>query len=381
MRWSWPRSTPKPNFRAISERAAAIAITAAPATAPDRLAALGVTVLAALAAFADPRTLKVGAQTIWAGQFVLATGSRAMVPALPGLDQIAYFTSDSIADNGRKLSHLLVIGGNRSAFELAQAHARLGADVTLVPQGPVLAGFDPEMVVVLLRALREEGVEILEGVSVAAILPRAQGTGIAIAHADGRLATLDISHVLVTFGRVPDLDPALLGPARLNRDRLRPDHLLVSPDGRTSNRHIVAIGGTAGAFESQYARRQAGVVLQRASGEAGAHLEPLRIAHTVNTMPALAQIGVIDTGAPLRAGQTVLRANAGGAVLGQSAGEVVAMLAMALDRGMGVADLAGLLLPLASPAAPLVDLAQQSMAQQRPSPWARRWAAIAQLWP
>jgi len=401
------KADPKVSFRLIGERAAAIADAAAPAGAADRLAALGVTVLSDAAGFVDPRTLKVGADTVRAGQFVLATGSRAEVPALPGLDQIAYFTPDSILDNGRKLSHLVVIGGSAPAVELAQAYARLGAGVTLVPQGPLLPGFDAELIAILLRALREEGVAILEGASVTAILPRAQGTGIALAHADGSLATLDVSHVLVACGRVPELDPSLLGAARLKRDPRRPDHLLVSPQGRTSNRHVVAIGGAAGVFDRQTALRQAAIVLQRASGEAAGRIDPQRLVRTVGTMPALAQIGLTDGDGPLRPGQVVLRANAseteaarasgnlqgsaklvvagngaiaGGAVLGAGAADMVGMLAMALERGMGVAELAGLLLPPASPAAALHDLAEQYVGQHRPSPWARRWAAIARLW-
>lgn len=401
------RADPKPNFRLIGERAAAIADAAAPASAADRLAALGVTVLSEVATFTDPRTLKVGAETVRAGQFVLATGSRAEVPALPGLDQIAYFTPDSILDNVRKLSHLVVIGGSALAFELAQAYARLGAGVTLVPHGPVLPGFDAELVAILLRALREEGVAILEGAQVTAILPRAQGTGIALAHADGSLATLDVSHVLVASGRVPELDPGLLGAARLKRDPLRPDHLLVNLQGRTSNRHVVAIGGAAGVYDRQTALRQAAIVLQRASGQAGGRIEPQRLVRTVSTTPPLAQIGLSDADGPLRPGQVVLRANAseteaaratgnlqgsaklvvagngaiaGGAVLGEGAGETVGMLALAIERGMGVADLAGLLLPPASAAGALHDLAEQFIGQQRPSPWARRWAAIARPW-
>jgi pyruvate/2-oxoglutarate dehydrogenase complex dihydrolipoamide dehydrogenase (E3) component len=402
------KADPKLNFRAISERATAVADAAAPATSPERLAALGITLLSEPAVFADRRSLKVGSITIRAGQFVLATGSLARTPDLPGLDQVPYFTPDTILANMRKFTHLVVIGGDANALELAQAYARLGAAVTLVPHGPVLAGFDPELVAILLRALREEGVDILQGASVTAVLPRGQGTGIAIAHADGTQATLDVSHILVAAGRQPDLDQAMLEAARLKRDRLQADHLLVSPEGQTSNGHIMAIGGAAGVFESPHALWQLGIVLQRASGQAVAPLNPLRVPHIVQTTPVLAQIGLSQAGAPLRPGQLVLRASAseteaaraagslegsaklivagngtilGGAVLGSGAGDMLAMLAMALDRGLSAADLAGLLLPPASPAAPLVDLGRQFTARHRPSPWAKRRAALRRLLP
>ena len=58
---------------------------------------------------------------------------------------MAYFTPDTIEDNIRKLSHLVVIGGTPAAFELAQAYRRLGSMVTIVPQGGLLPGFDESM--------------------------------------------------------------------------------------------------------------------------------------------------------------------------------------------------------------------------------------------
>ena len=402
------KADPKPNFRAIGERAAALAAAAAPAAAPAHLAAQGVTVLGEPASFVDSRTLKVGASSIRAGQFVLATGSKPLLPDLPGLHQVAFFTPDTILDNLRKLSHLLVIGGGAEALELAQAYARLGSVVTLVPQGPLLAGFDPEPVAVLLRALREEGVSIIEGAEVTAILPRSQGTGIALAHADGSLATLDVSHILVAAGRVPDLDNALIAAARLKRDRQQAGRLQLTPDGRTSSAHITVIGGAAGVFDGPHALRQLAQALARAGGEAPRSIDPLRLPRLLNTTPALAQIGAAGPLVPLRQGELVLRASAsetqaaratgnlqgsaklvvaadgsmlGATILGSAAGDLAAMLALALERGLGAGELADLLLPPASPAALLVDLGRQYRAQRPPSAWARRRTAWRRLLP
>ncbi len=399
---------PKPSFRAIGERASAIADAVAPQTAPDRLAALGIILRDEPAAFSDRQTLRVGTTLVRAGQFVLATGSHPTTPDLPGHDKVQSFNPDTILANMRKLSHLVVIGGDATALELAQAYRRLGSDVTVVPHGPLLEGFDPEPVAILLRSLRQEGVAILDGASVTAILPRSQGTGIAVAHADGSLDTLDVSHILVAFGRVPDLDPELLEQARLKRDPARPDFLQLSPQGQTSNGRVTAIGGAAGIYDAQSALRQAAIVLQRATGAAAGRINPLLVPHSVNTSPAIAQIGLVETANGLRPGQMVLRANAsettaarasadlpgntklittsdgtilGAAMIGAHSSETIAMLALALERGMGAADLAGLLLPPASPAAQLVDLGRQFIAQHRPSDWARRRAALRRLLP
>ncbi|HUH76461.1 MAG TPA: FAD-dependent oxidoreductase, partial [Devosia sp.] len=152
-------ATPKPNYRTISEQAAARAAAMAPMESAVRLTALGISVKTGAARFVDKRTLGIGDERIRASHFVLATGASPVVPDLPGLDQVAFFTPDSILKNIRKLSHLVVIGGDATALELAQAFVRLGTAVTLVPHGPLLAAFDPEPVAILLRHLREEGVD------------------------------------------------------------------------------------------------------------------------------------------------------------------------------------------------------------------------------
>lgn len=397
---------PKPNFRTIAEHAAAVADAAAPRDSDERLAALGVTVLSGKASFADRQTLRCGDATIRARQFALATGARPLIPALPGLDQVPYFTPDSIADNIRKLSHLVVIGGTPHAFELAQAYRRLGSAVTLVPQGGLLPGFDPELTAILLRALREEGVTIRGDAEVAAIVPRNQGTGITLRVGDAE-ESLDVSHILVAMGQVPDLDDALLGALKLRRDRQRPDHLLLGADGQTSNGRVSAIGGAAGEHQPHIAARQASLLVERLLGVGAGRLEPLHLPRHVATQPALAQVGLDSTRA-LRSDQLVLRANLaetdaaqaigapsgavrlvanrngavlGAGVVGPGAGELAALLALAMARGLPLGDLGRLALPEASLAATLVDLAGQHLAQQPRASWARRLPAIGRLLP
>lgn len=398
---------PKPNFRIIAEHAAAIAGAAAPRDSHERLAALGVTVLSGAASFADRQTLQRGDSLIRARQFALATGAVPLVPALPGLDQVPYFTPDTIGDNIRKLSHLVVIGGEPAAFELAQAYRRLGSMVTLVPQGGLLPGFDAELVAILLRALREEGVTIRDDAEVSAIVPRSQGTGITLQVADGE-DSLDVSHILVAMGRVPVLDGGLLDKLQLRRDRLRGDHLLVGPDGQTSSGRVSAIGGAAGEHHPHVAARQASLLVERLLGLGKGRLDQLHLPRFVGTQPALAQLGPFDTARALRPGQAVLRANLaetdaarasaqpqgavrlvtgrngtimGAGAVGIGAGELMALLALAGGRGLSLADLGQLALPQPSLAAALVDLADQHLAQQPPASWTRRLPGLGRFLP
>ena len=398
--------TPKPNYRMISEQAAARAAAMAPMESAVRLTALGISVKTGEPRFVDKRTLGIGDERIRASHFVLATGASPVVPDLPGLDQVAFFTPDSILENIRKLTHLVVIGGDATALELAQAYGRLGSAVTLVPQGPLLAGFDPEPVAILLRHLREEGVEVLEGASVTAINPRGQGTGIALQLADGSEAALDVSHILVSLGRQPMVDAAMLVAAQVRADPARPGHIRVGAAGQTSNFRISAFGGAAGQYHAPLAMAGAQAWLD---GVLGQRIKPIRAGQVplaVATEPPLVQIGVVA--GQVRAGQRVLRASTvesgaaqanadpvgaikivtnakgailGGAMVGQGAGDVVALLAMAMQRGVPAAELARLPLPTPSAASVLQALGEQAASTAQPGKLARRKLALLRLLP
>lgn len=396
---------PKPNFRAIGEHARALAAAATPSDSAERLAALGINVLAGPASFTDQRSLKCGGRTIRARQFALATGARAVIPPLPGLDAVPYFTPETIADNIRKLSHLVVIGGGPVALELAQAHSRLGAMVTVVPQGGLLPGFEPELVAILVTALREDGLAISDNAEVTAILPRSQGIGIALQTATGE-DSLDVSHILVAMDQVPILDADLLDRLKLRRDHLRPDHLQLGPDGQTSNGRVSAIGGAAGEHQPYIASRQASLLVERLSGHGNGRLERQFVPRFVGTEPTLAQVGLSGADKPLRQDQRVLRANlaetdgaramnqlqgavrlvvgrsgeiAGAGAVGVGAGEMIAMTALAMSRSLTLDQLSRLALPLTSPAAALVDLANQHLEGRPGTGWARRLPGLGRI--
>lgn len=389
-----PSAEPKPNFRAIGERAAALAADMAPETAPERLAALGITRLEGPASFIGRKGLKAGEAQVAARHFVLATGARPLLPDLSGLNAVPYFTPDTILDNMRKLSHLLVLGGTPEALELAQAYARLGAEVTLVPQGPLLAGFDRELVAMLLASLADEGVRILDGASVTAIQPRSQGTGITLIQADGTPGTLDISHLLVAMGQVPEHDAALLAQAHLRADRAHPGQIQLGPDGRSSNPQISAIGGAAGIHDPAQAQIQLQALLLRLLGQPVPNSAAWGGARIVRTSPPLAQTGLVQAGAALRPGQSVLRANLaesiaaratgrpqgtaslivdakgtilGGAMLGEGAETVVAAIAMTRTRGGAAGALAELAVPPDSPASVLTSIGWTWRASHKPA--------------
>ena len=141
----------------------------APHDSQERFEALGVRVVRAWARFTGPDSIEAGAEVITARRFVIATGAHAIVPDLKGLDQVPFYTNETIFALTALPRALVIFGAGPVAVEMAQAFARLGAKVTMVARSRVMGQDDREAVSVVTDRLRAEGVTILEGCHATAI--------------------------------------------------------------------------------------------------------------------------------------------------------------------------------------------------------------------
>ncbi len=96
--------------------------------------------------FVAPKVLEVDGHELRAPQFVVAVGSRPRVPEIPGLDAVAFHTSDSIMRIERLPASLVILGGGPLAAEMAHIFGALGTHVTMVNRGDtLLATHDEEI--------------------------------------------------------------------------------------------------------------------------------------------------------------------------------------------------------------------------------------------
>ena len=123
---------PAINFKQVHKHVQGVIDTIAPMDSVERFEALGVTVIKEHARFLDKNTVVAGGVTIKARRIVVATGSGAFVPPIPGLDKVDYLTNENIFERTSNPGHLIVIGGGPIGMEMAQAHRRLGAKVTVI---------------------------------------------------------------------------------------------------------------------------------------------------------------------------------------------------------------------------------------------------------
>ena len=161
----------KPDFGAVMRRVHEVIAAVAPHDSVERYTALGVEVLQGYAKIISPWTVEITAadgrkQVLSTRAIVIAAGARPFVPALPGLDEVGYVTSDTLWQEFAKLDavpgRLVVLGGGPIGCELAQSFQRLGAQVTQVEMGPrIMVREDPEVSELAQAALQADGVQVL----------------------------------------------------------------------------------------------------------------------------------------------------------------------------------------------------------------------------
>ncbi len=264
----------------------------APHDSVVRFEGLGVTVLQDHARFTGPHEVSAGDTLVRAKYFVIATGSTPFVPPIPGLDQTPYFTNETIFDNGNLIDHLIVIGGGPIGLEMAQAHRRLGAKVTVVELARALAKDDPEAAELVISRLRAEGIDIREGTALTSVT--SEGAGIAATvEKDGIVETLTGSHLLIAVGRRANTEGLDLEKAGVTHTRTG---ITIDAHLKTANRRIFAIGDVTGGYQfTHMAGYDAGIVIRQALFKMfWAKVDHTAVPWVTYTDPELAQVGLTE---------------------------------------------------------------------------------------
>ncbi len=282
------RAVDWPQARAAIRRAIT---TIEPHDSPERFQGFGVEVLFGTAVFTDGSTLQVGDRRITARRFVIATGSDAAIPPIPGLAALPYRTNEDIFDLADRPEHLLIIGGGAIGCEIGQSFARLGARVSLIDIGAILPRDDPDAAAVVRAQLRADGITLHEHTAISA----ASGgdRGVTLTLGDGQI--LSGSHLLVATGRIARTAGLGLEAAgvAVGRNGITVDHYL-----RTSNRRIFAIGDCRdGPRLTHAADQDARTVIQNALFPFRKKTDYSALPAATYTDPELAQVGLTEAAA------------------------------------------------------------------------------------
>lgn len=253
--------TPQVDMKKVRDHVKGAIAAIAPMDSVERFEGLGVTVLQASARFTGKRQVTTDTgQVVQARFFVIATGSRPLVPPLPGLSETPYFTNETIFDNGDPIGHLIVVGGGPIGVEMAQAYRRLGAEVTVVEMFDVLGRDDPECAGIVKAGLREEGLTLMEGTKVLSVARSASGVSVAVER-NGETSEVQGTHLLIAVGRKPNMEDLDLAAAGIEST---PKGITVDAGLRTTNRHVFAIGDVAGGLQfTHMANYHAGLIIRQ----------------------------------------------------------------------------------------------------------------------
>ena len=168
--------------------------------------------------FIDAKTIRVGDETLSAERVFINTGGRALVPDMPGLADVSYFTNTTMLHVDFVPEHLIIVGGSYIGLEFAQAFRRFGSRVTVVEMGERLIGREDDDVSDGVRQILErEGIDVRLDANCIAVEKRGAGIAMTLDCGDGA-QRVEGSHLLLAVGRRPNTDDLGLDKADIKTD-------------------------------------------------------------------------------------------------------------------------------------------------------------------
>jgi pyruvate/2-oxoglutarate dehydrogenase complex dihydrolipoamide dehydrogenase (E3) component len=253
--------------------------------------------------FLSKNELAVGDDIVLeAEQFIIATGSVAAPPSLPGLAQAGYLDSDAVLELESIPESVIVLGGGYTACELGQFLARMGAKVTmLIRSGHLLTGADDDIGDTLTSCFRSDGIDVITHAALSRVEVRG-GKKVVHYQIDGVAHAIEAAEIFCALGRVPDVAGLELEKAGVLYDPAR--GIKVDSTLRTSSPHIFAVGDVTGDYMLVHvAIYQGEIAARNACRDAEETADyTLIAAHTVFSDPQVAVAG--QTEKQLRAAGT-----------------------------------------------------------------------------
>ncbi|MBT6283869.1 MAG: FAD-dependent oxidoreductase [Rhodospirillaceae bacterium] len=361
---------PVVDFEKVHDHVHGVIGAIAPHDSVERFEGLGVRVIQEHGKFVGPNKVQAGDTVITAKRIVISTGSHAGVPPIPGLQDVPFLTNETVFDKKAAPDHLIVLGGGPIGSELAQAHRRLGCKVTILEMFTVLGKDDPELTEVVKNRMLSEGIVMREGIKVVRVERADSGVAVVIED-DGTEERIEGSDLLVSAGRVPNLEGLDLEAAGIEYDKRG---VTVDARLRTTNKKVFAIGDAAGSFQfTHVAGYHAGIVIRNILFRLPAKVDYSALPWVTYTDPELAHVGMTEVQAREKYGDIrVLRHSfaendraqaeretdglakiittakgviVGASIVGPHAGELLQSWILPIQKKMKIGAIAGIIIP------------------------------------
>ncbi len=243
--------------------------------------------------FADKNVIKAGATEVGAKNILIATGAKASVPAIKGIEKAKYLTNEEALSLKKLPDSLIVVGGRALGLEFAQLFASFGVKVTLLQRSPkIIPNWEPEVSEYLARYLTEDGIRIVTNAT-----PVSISTGNTLkeitAQVDGRETTFEANEVLFATGRSANIESLNLNAAgvQLNeRNFVKVDRKL-----KTTSNNIYAAGDVTGEpMLETLAAKEGNVATSNIFEKAGREININEVPSAIFTYPEAAMVGLTE---------------------------------------------------------------------------------------
>jgi dihydrolipoamide dehydrogenase len=340
--------------------------------ARSNLSKQGIDVLKGEARFQSSHEVAVGEQTIHAEQIVIATGSQAVVPDIPGLRDAGFITNKQATWLPKLPGRLAIVGGGPIGVEFAQLFQRFGVQVTVFEQGPALLPKDDrELADMLCELLSGAGIDIQTNVELLGIQREEGGKSLTFRRGDQSQHKLLVDEILIAVGYQPALESLNLAAAGVETNG---DGVVVDANLRTNVPHIWAAGDATGGYQFTHVAYDHGrLIAHNAFSAQSQSFDARAIPWVTYTSPELAHVGkteqqLREEGIAYRVGRKPMREVEravvtsqgdgllkllvgddgrllGGHILGANAGELIAPVTLAMRANLTIEMLADTILP------------------------------------
>jgi pyruvate/2-oxoglutarate dehydrogenase complex dihydrolipoamide dehydrogenase (E3) component len=228
----------------------------------------------------EPHRVHVADEVLQAPEIYLDLGSRALVPPIDGLDDVAYLTEVELLSLTELPQHLIVVGGSYIGLEFGQMFRRFGSEVTIIAGGGIAPREDPDVSAAVSEMLVDEGVTITSS-RLAKVASHASGVKTTLS--DG--STVTGSHLLLATGRRSNID--LIGDKHgLELDGH--DFVVIDSRYQTSVQGVWALGDVNGHGAFTHTAYQDSEILQSADRTVDGRIT----AYAMFTDPPLGRVGM-----------------------------------------------------------------------------------------
>jgi len=284
---------PPVDLGAVMDRVAEVIQTIQKHDSVERFCTLGAEVVFGSPSFTDDHAVAASGRNISAKSWIIATGSRPALPAVPGLAAVPYWTNETVFQQRTLPARLTVLGGGAVGIELAQAFARLGSRVTIVEfMDQILGPEDADVAAIIEERLKEEGVAVLKGTQALKVEYVDSEIHLTVAAKAGKedSRVLRADALLVAAGRRPNIDTLGLAAAGVE---FSPRGIPANDRMKTNQSHIYACGDVNGHLPfTHVAGYEAGIALTNAVLRLPRRADYGKIGWCTYTDPEVASIGL-----------------------------------------------------------------------------------------